>query len=200
MPRANAPHVSEPDESGTARAELCNMSLAPPNPHSTLRAALPSRLNYSSPLAKGWRRRFGALCCASLLAWSCATSSEGAGAAGPTANADTVRYRLPLRDNPAGSSAAFRCYNGCQPMPTPEQYLGCLEQCPGFETTEGAACGPEEVPPLAVCLTGRHTPPASEPQPGWILATIAGFVVVIGLASVCASSHVQCQGSVPDVP
>ena len=76
--------------------------------------------------------------------------------------------------------------------------MSCLETCPGFETTLGVACGAEEVPPIAVCFTGRQVPAASEPEPGTlVMGVVAGFTVVVELASVCASSNSQCAAVVP---
>jgi hypothetical protein len=79
--------------------------------------------------------------------------------------------------------------------------MSCLEACPGFETTAGVACGPEEVPPIAACFTARHVPPASEPEPDTVvIGVVAGFSVVVALASVCASSNTQCYALSPEAP
>jgi hypothetical protein len=96
---------------------------------------------------------------------------------------------------------ALHCYADCQPRTTPEDYMSCLEACPGFETTAGVACGAEEVPPIAACFTARQLPPASEPEPGTlVIGVVAGFSVVVALASVCASSSTQCYAISPEAP
>jgi hypothetical protein len=140
-------------------------------------------------------RGLAALC----LVWSCASGAGGAGPTQPAGGSELVRYRLLLRDNPVDAGGAFRCYTKCQPQTTPEGYLACLEACPGYETTRGVACTPEEVPPLAVCFTARPAPAQSEPEPGSILVgTLAGVPLMVGMSAVCASSHSQCYGVVPN--
>lgn len=107
-----------------------------------------------------------------------------------------VRYRLPLRKNPIDPGLALHCYADCQPRTTAEDYIRCLEDCPGFETTAGVACSAEEVPPIAACFTARQVPPASEPERGTIvIGVVAGFALVVALASVCASSSTQCHAT-----
>jgi hypothetical protein len=104
-----------------------------------------------------------------------------------------VRYRLPLRANSVSSSAALHCYASCQPETTPEAYLACLEQCPGFERTPGVACSPEEVPPVAACFTARALPTGDQPGTGLIvIAVVANVALVVGLAAVCASQDSPC--------
>lgn len=148
------------------------------------------------------RRWLGALCAASQ-ALACLTSSSGpkavaAGADG-SRDPDAVRYRLPLRSNPVDVHGAFRCYAECQSKASPQEYLACLEGCPGFETAPGFACTPAEVPPDAACFTARRVPLASEPEHGGVvIGAMGGFVLIVSLASVCASSNTQCDAVVPD--
>jgi len=147
--------------------------------------------------ATGWQRLcgLGALC----LVCSCASGAAGEGPTRPAGGADLVRYRLLLSNNPVDVHGAFRCYTDCQPEATAEAYLTCLEACPGYETTRGVACTSEEVPPVAVCFTARPAPAQSEPEPGSIVVgTLAGIPLVVGMSAVCASSHSQCYGVVPD--
>jgi hypothetical protein len=104
-----------------------------------------------------------------------------------------ARYRLLLRENPVDSGQAFRCYGQCQAQTTPQGYLQCLSQCPGFDITQGVRCGSHEVPPIAACFTVRQIPKQSEPSPGWVvLAVVANMALIVTLASVCASSSSQC--------
>jgi hypothetical protein len=104
-----------------------------------------------------------------------------------------ARYRLPLRYNSVDPGAAFRCYGHCQAQQSPVGYLKCLAECPGFEITEGVRCADTEVPPVAACFTVRQIPKQSEPSQGWVvLAVIANVALIVGLASVCASSASQC--------
>jgi hypothetical protein len=155
-----------------------------------------------SPKSSPSLRRWLAWLLASSQVISCA-SSLATGTPAPACPAGAsfglVRYRLPLRNNPTDPKRALHCYADCQPRSTPEDYMSCLEACPGFETTEGEACGPEEVPPIAVCFTAHQIPPASEPEPGTVvIGTVAGFAVVVALASVCASSNTQCSAVAPE--
>lgn len=123
---------------------------------------------------------------ASALA-SCGGSKRSAG--GAKLDPDVVRYRLPLRENPIDSAEAFRCYGACQPEATPDSYLSCLRECPGFDTTHGVTCADYEVPPYAACFTARKLKPGEEPGPGWVVVgTILQTVIVVSLASLCASS------------
>jgi len=136
-------------------------------------------------------------------ALSCA-GSPGTGTAAPShpgGDPGVVRYRLLLRDNPVDRGQALHCYTECQPRTTPEEYFTCLQGCPGFETTQGAACTAEEVPPVAVCFSARQVPAASEPEPGSVVVGVfAGVPVVVALASVCVSSHRQCYLVNPEPP
>lgn len=137
----------------------------------------------------------------------CASSTSGAAApssgAGVRLQPGLVRYRLPLRENSVSPEQAFHCYSECQVKPEPREYLSCLQACPGFETTPGVACMPEEVPPVAACFTAREANSAVEQDNGdVVIATIAGVVLVVALASVCASSSsTQCSlGGLPPPP
>jgi hypothetical protein len=88
---------------------------------------------------------------------------------------------------------AFRCYGQCQSQPSPQGYLKCLAECPGFDVTEGVRCADDEVPPVAACFTVRQAPKGSEPTPGWVaLGVVANVILMVTLASVCASSSAQC--------
>jgi hypothetical protein len=135
----------------------------------------------------------------------CASSTSGAAApsSGPAHQPGVVRYRLLLRENPVSPAQALHCYAECQAKPEPREYLSCLQACPGFETKPGVACMPEEVPPVAACFTAREANPAVEQDNGdVVIATIAGVVLVVALASVCASSSsTQCTlGGLPPPP
>ena len=151
-------------------------------------------------------RAFAALLIVTQIA-GCAGSTNGAVApssgAGASRQPGVVRYRLPLRENPVSPAGAFHCYADCQVKTAPAEYLSCLQTCPGFETTPGVACMPEEVPPIAACFTAREANVAIEQDSGdVVIATIAGVVVVVALASVCASSSsTQCYlGGLPPPP
>jgi hypothetical protein len=116
-------------------------------------------------------------------------------------SAEVTRYRLPLRDNPVDPGQALRCYGACQSQDTPEKYLACLAECPGFEQTPGIACAPNEVPPLAACFTARPLAAGSEPdRSSVVIAVVADVAFVVGLASVCASQTEPCAASGGFVP
>jgi hypothetical protein len=164
----------------------------------------PSLSDATRSRAPRWR---SALCCRRfavllLQALACA-GSQGSGVGSPASSeggsAGLVRYRLPLRHNSVDAGQALRCYADCQSKQTPPEYLECLKACPGFETTPGSACEPNEVPPLAACFTARQLEPSSEPQPGSVvIGVLSGFTFVVGLASVCASSETQCSEEAPE--
>jgi hypothetical protein len=98
-----------------------------------------------------------------------------------------------LRDNPVDSGEAFRCYGHCQDQTSPKGYLACLSQCPGFSVTPGEACDEHDVPPVAACLTVRKVPDTEQVgSDEVVLAVIGSFLLVVGLASLCATSHAQC--------
>lgn len=106
---------------------------------------------------------------------------------------EVMSYRLPLRDNPVDPGEAFRCYGHCQEETSPKGYLACLSDCPGFVITPGEACYPHDVPPVAACLTVRKIPKTEQVDQGMVvLAVVGSFLLVVGLASLCASSHSQC--------
>ena len=131
---------------------------------------------------------------AALLLLSAACARGGpASSADPLRDPDAARYRLPLRYNPVDPGQAFRCYGQCQSQQSPQGYLQCLSECPGFDITQGVRCSADEVPPIAACFTVRQIPAKSEPSPGWVvLAVIANVALIVTLASVCASSPSQC--------
>jgi hypothetical protein len=144
-----------------------------------------------------WRRATAWLLVTSLLACSSA-SSPGPKSAFELSDPEAVRYRLRLRENPVDPGQAFRCYGQCQSQGSPQGYLECLTECPGFEITQGMRCDSHEVPPVAACFTARQVPLKSEPGPGWlVLAVIANVALVVTLASVCASSSSQCGYGYP---
>lgn len=127
------------------------------------------------------------------IACACGGSGRSAGSASDASKPGVARYRLPLRFNAVDPGQAFRCYGHCQEQTSPQGYLQCLGQCPGFEVTQGVGCADDEVPPLAACFTVRQMPATSEPSPGWVvLAVIANVALIVTLASVCASSSSQC--------
>jgi hypothetical protein len=109
---------------------------------------------------------------------------------------EVTRYRLLLGDNPVDPGQALRCYGACQERETPESYLQCLSECPGFEQTAGVACAPDEVPPRAACFTARPVPVGSEPQAGSvIIGVVANVALVVGVAAICASQTEPCAYS-----
>lgn len=155
-----------------------------------------------------WHRTLASLLIAVQLGGCAGSSGGGGGALAPPAGVEArqpgvVRYRLPLRDNPVSPPQAFHCYADCQAKPAPEEYVHCLQACPGFESTPGVACLPDDVPPVAACFTAREANAAIEQDTGeLVIATIAGVVLVVALASVCASSSsTQCSlGGLPPPP
>ena len=107
---------------------------------------------------------------------------------------DTIRYRLPLRDNPVSSREASRCFAECQPAPSPKQYIECLELCPGFEKTPGEVCEETDRPPESACFTVRKIPFKTEPPPGLVVLAVVGQVaLVVGAVSLCNVSSTQCR-------
>ena len=141
------------------------------------------------------RRDLLCLIVVQTIACSCAGSNAGpARAAHLQQDEDVVRYRLLLRGNPVNPGDAFRCYGGCQAESTPNDYLACLKECPGFDTTPGEVCAKTEVPPVAACLVVRKVRKADkEVDPGLVVLEVAGiFALVVTAASLCASSNSQC--------
>ena len=111
----------------------------------------------------------------------------------PKRDGNTVRYRLLLRENPVSPQEASHCYARCQSEPTPQRYVECLSQCPGFEATPGEYCSKTDVPPTAACLTVRKIPATKEPPPGLvILAVVGSWALAITAVSLCHSSSSQC--------
>ena len=111
----------------------------------------------------------------------------------PRMTGDVIRYRLPLRNNAVSSGDASRCFAGCQPAPTPKEYVECLQKCPGFEETPGEYCSNTDVPPEAACVTVHKIPAKSEPSPGMVVLAVVGEVaLVVGAASLCSLSATRC--------
>jgi hypothetical protein len=116
----------------------------------------------------------------------------------PKKTGETVRYRLLLRENPVSPHDAMHCFSGCQNAPTPNAYVDCLSQCPGFETTPDEYCSNTEIPPVAACLTVHKIPAKSEPPPGMVVLAIIGEVaLVVGAATLCSISSTQCGMGLP---
>jgi hypothetical protein len=144
----------------------------------------------SARLSRSWRARLGAFLLAACQACS---SSKPPASAADLEDPNAARYRLLLRENPVDPGEAFRCYGHCQSQTSPQGYLTCLAECPGFEITEGMRCADTDVPPISACFTVRQIPKQSEPSPGWVvLAVLANVALIVTLASVCASSSSQC--------
>lgn len=122
------------------------------------------------------------------------TLSLGCGGAQSTSSTsnydpDVARYRLLLRHNPVDPGEAFRCYGRCQEHTTPDAYLTCLTRCPAFEATQGVACAPDEVPPVAACITARRLPDREETNSGYkVVAIIANVALIVALGVACTSS------------
>lgn len=136
-------------------------------------------------------RAFAAVFLGASLA--CSSANQPGNTAADLQDPGVARYRLLLRENPVDPGGAFRCYGSCQAQTTPQGYLQCLAQCPGFEVTAGVRCSDYDVPPISACFTVRQIPKQSEPEPGWVvLAVIANVALIVTLASVCASSSSQC--------
>jgi hypothetical protein len=133
-----------------------------------------------------------------LLAGLLACSNAASPVKSAQRETGVARYRLRLRHNPVSPGDAFRCYGRCQAQPTPQGYLECLGQCPGFEITPDVPCAKYEIPPLAACVTVRKIPKQREPPAGVVvLATVGAFLLVVGLSSLCASSSSQCGNVAP---
>ena len=143
-------------------------------------------------MTKGWPKALCALLTILSLASVGCGKKKPAGT--PKREADVVRYRLLLRENPVDPQAAFHCYGACQAEETPGGYLRCLQECPGFDTTPGITCAGYEVPPVAACFTARKVDAKDEVDPGYVvLAVIAEVAIIVSLAAVCSSaSNTQC--------
>ncbi len=116
----------------------------------------------------------------------------------PKKEGNTIRYRLLLRGNPVSSSDAAHCFAQCQAATTPNAYVDCLAECPGFEKTPGEYCSNTDVPPEAACLTVRVVPVKKELPPGLVVLAIVGEVaLVVGAASLCSISSTQCGMQMP---
>lgn len=124
-----------------------------------------------------------------ILSLACSSTSQQSRSS-TQYDSEVARYRLLLRRNTVDPGQAFRCYGGCQSQKTPGGYLGCLAQCPAFEVTEGVACAPSEVPPIAACITARRVPQEKDELSSAfiVLAVIANIALIVGATSVCSSS------------
>jgi hypothetical protein len=113
----------------------------------------------------------------------------------PQLDADVIRYRLLLRNNPVSSTDAAHCFVSCQASETPNAYVDCLSTCPGFEKTPGERCASYETPPDSACLTVRKVKMKNnEPPPGMVVLAIIGEIaLVVGAASLCNISSTQCR-------
>jgi hypothetical protein len=104
-----------------------------------------------------------------------------------------TRYRLLLANNPEDPAEALHCYGGCREASTEDAYIDCLSQCPGFEVTVGAKCGPEDGTPRSVCLNSIPPEPKREPNPGVVVAAVLlDFVLLFSLVSLCSAPNSQC--------
>ena len=101
----------------------------------------------------------------SLLLWGCAT---------------TTRYRLPLEENPQ-RAAAEQCYAACQSHPSRDQYLVCLQACPGISVAPGQ-CNDDEGLPQVVCE--EQTEQASLGAG----LTVGGLVAIVVVAAVIVAA------------
>lgn len=111
----------------------------------------------------------------------------------PRRSGETIRYRLLLRENRVSPSEASRCFAACQSARTPNKYVDCLTECPGFEATPGEYCSNTEVPPVAACLTVRKIPVTKEPPTGLVVLAVVGqMALVVGAASLCSISNSNC--------
>jgi hypothetical protein len=126
--------------------------------------------------------------------WGC----NGSEPAKSPKRGETIRYRLLLRENPVSPRDAMHCYSECQSTRTPNEYIGCLSKCPGWEETDGEYCSNTEIPPLAACLTVRKVPAAKEVPPGMVVLAVVGEIaLVVGAASLCSISSSQCGMQMP---
>jgi hypothetical protein len=154
---------------------------------------LSERQGGARPPRTAGRQRSAPLSLFLALCLACSSGASAGKSANDLTDPGAARYRLRLRHNAVDPGAAFRCYGQCQSQPSPVGYLQCLGQCPGFEITDGVRCADEDVPPIAACFTVRKVPKQSEPSKGWVvLAVLANVALIVGLASVCASSSSQC--------
>jgi hypothetical protein len=110
----------------------------------------------------------------------------------------TIRYRLPLRDSP-DPPEALHCYAGCREAATEATYLDCLSQCPGFEVTADATCGPDDGTPRSVCLERHPRAPDREPNAagGIVLVVLLNVALIVGLSQLCVRSASQCGYGYP---
>lgn len=111
----------------------------------------------------------------------------------PKREGETIRYRLLLRNNAVSPPDAAHCFAGCQSAETPNKYVDCLAECPGFETTPGEYCSNTDIPPEAACLTVRTVSAKKEIPPGLVVLAVVGeLALVVGASSLCSISSSQC--------
>lgn len=111
----------------------------------------------------------------------------------PKREGETIRYRLPLRGNTVSPPDAAHCFAACQSAETPNKYVDCLSECPGFEKTPGEYCSNTDIPPEAACLTVRTVSAKKEIPPGLVVLAVIGEVaLVVGASSLCSISSSQC--------
>jgi len=111
----------------------------------------------------------------------------------PKREGETIRYRLLLRNNAVSPTDAAHCFAACQSAETPNKYVDCLSECPGFEKTPGEYCSNTDIPPEAACLTVRSVSAKKELPPGLVVLAIIGEVaLVVGASSLCSISSSQC--------
>ncbi len=125
------------------------------------------------------------------FALACGGADTGINSAA-TYDPNVARYRLLLHENPVDPGAAFRCYGGCQEQTSPEKYLACLSQCPAFEVTQGVACAPHEVPPVAACITARKLPGTDKDEidAGYVVvAVLANIALIVALGVACTDAR-----------
>jgi len=116
----------------------------------------------------------------------------------PKREGETIRYRLPLRGNAVSPPDAAHCFVACQSAETPNKYVDCLSECPGFEKTPGEYCSNTDIPPEAACLTVRTVSAKKEVPPGLVVLAVIGEVaLVVGAASLCSISSTQCGLAMP---
>ena len=121
------------------------------------------------------------------LSLACAGSAKSKAKKRSKYDPNVARYRLLLRANPVDPGEAFRCHGGCQELTAPDEYLGCLTKCPAFEVTQGYACAPVDVPPVAACITARRLNSKDEIPPGFaVIGVIANIALIAALVSVSA--------------
>ncbi|MCC7000391.1 MAG: hypothetical protein IT370_37685 [Deltaproteobacteria bacterium] len=90
----------------------------------------------------------------------------------------SVRYRLPLSNNPAADEGQ-QCYLVCKSRGHDAgERRACIRKCPGWIITEGASCKdrPEDQEPEALCDTYTEV---TRRRIWWGLAGAAAVVLVV---------------------